>query len=80
MGIVFVMFAELWVTFFQTCTELWVQIVLEVRSAVAGESANDLYNCNDLCSLAGILYGIQLKSSKGFHLYIFFIGMATSFL
>ena len=37
-------------------------IVLEVRSAVADESANELYNCNDLCSLAGILYGIQLKS------------------
>ena len=26
MGIVFVMFAELWVTFFQTCAELWVKI------------------------------------------------------
>ena len=25
MGIVFIMFAELWVTFFQTCAELWVQ-------------------------------------------------------
>ena len=37
-------------------------IVLEVRSAFADESANELYNCNDLCSLAGILYGIQLKS------------------
>ena len=24
MGIVFIMFAELWVTFFQTCAELWV--------------------------------------------------------
>ena len=34
----------------------------EVRSAVADESANEFYNCNDLCSLAGILYGIQLKS------------------
>ena len=28
MGIVFVMFAGLWVTFFQTCTELWVQFFL----------------------------------------------------
>ena len=37
-------------------------IVLEVRSAVADESANELYNCNDLGSLTGILYGIQLKS------------------
>ena len=26
MGIIFIMFAELWVIFFQTCAELWVQI------------------------------------------------------
>ena len=94
MGIIFVKFAELWVRFFQTCTDLWAQIfltkmarprsklglvnpptpwavgcrvvsrciVLEERLAVADEIGNELYNCNDLCSLAGILYGIQLKS------------------
>ena len=80
MGIVFVMFAELWVTFFRHvqnygskffnqngtspskirlslpppppcavgCCAVSRCIVLEVRSAVADESANELYNCNYL--------------------------------
>ena len=29
MGVVFIMFAELWITFYQICAESWVQIERE---------------------------------------------------